>query len=93
MLLDEDLGVKALLSLALPLKAGSVNCHSNYGSPLSSMSSLITHPWLSMEGTKHFRDATKVFLSKAINTKCALEFSRTTAAGTLINTPWIIQIG
>lgn len=39
-----DLGVKALLSLALHLKARSVNCHSNYSSPLSSTSSLITHP-------------------------------------------------
>lgn len=30
---------------------------------------------------------------QAINTKRALEFSLTTAAETLINTPWIIWIG
>ena len=80
---EEGPGVNALLSLALHLKARSVNCHSNYRSPLSSTSSLITHPCVvAFNG----RD-------KAINTKRALEFSLTTAAETLINTPWIIRIG
>lgn len=42
-----------------------------------------------MEGTKHFREATKVLLSitAAINTNYALEFSPTTALETPINIP------
>lgn len=91
-----DRGIKALFTVNLNLKARSVTCHSNYTSPLSSTGPLHIHvSWLSMEGTKRFREVTKVFLSitAAINTNCALEFSLTTASETLINTPWFIEIG